>query len=95
VSLRTCRGDSGVVFTCFLPAISKEALKKISSEVRSWRIHLRTGLTFSQLARAINPIVRGWMNYYGAFYRTELHGLLRRINAYLVRVRVLSSDLAR
>jgi RNA-directed DNA polymerase len=82
---RGSRNKKGVVFTCFLPAISKDALKKIGSEVRSCRIHLRTGLTFSQLARAINPIVRGWMNYYGAFYRTELHGLLRRINAYLVR----------
>jgi RNA-directed DNA polymerase len=82
---RGSRNKKGVVFTCFLPAISKEALNKISSEVRSWRIHLRTGLTFSQLAREINPIVRGWMNYYGAFYRTALHGLLHRINAYLVR----------
>ena len=25
------------------------------------------------------------MNYYGRFYRTELYGLLRRINTYLVR----------
>jgi len=52
---------------------------------RSWRIHLRTGLTFGQLARAINPVVRGWLNYYGSFYRTGLHALLHRINAYLVR----------
>ncbi|MGX6608103.1 reverse transcriptase domain-containing protein, partial [Micromonosporaceae bacterium Da 78-11] len=42
---RGSRNKAGVVFTCFLPAISKEALKKISAEVRSWRIHLRTGLT--------------------------------------------------
>ena len=33
----------------------------------------------------INPIVRGWMQYYGAFYRTALDPLLRRINTYLVR----------
>ncbi|MGW4408654.1 group II intron maturase-specific domain-containing protein [Nonomuraea sp. NPDC004702] len=69
----------------FLPAISKEALKKISSEVRRWRIHRRTGHTFTQLARAINPIARGWMQYYGAFYHSALKPLLRRINAYLVR----------
>ena len=25
------------------------------------------------------------MTYYGRFYRTGLHGLLRRINTYLVR----------
>ena len=82
---RRSRSRKGINFTRFLPAISNDALKKISREVRSWRIHRRTGHTFVQLAREINPIVRGWMNYYGAFYRTELHDLLRRINAYLVR----------
>ena len=30
-------------------------------EVRSWRLHRRTGLTFDELARRINPIVAGWM----------------------------------
>ena len=65
--------------------MSKDALKRIGEEVRSWRLHLRTGRTFGELARAINPIVRGWMQYYGAFYRSALYPLLSRINAYLVR----------
>ena len=39
---------------------------------RSWRLHHRTGHTFADLARRINPIVRGWMQYYGAFYRSAL-----------------------
>jgi RNA-directed DNA polymerase len=76
---------SGERFTAFLPAISKDALNKISGEVRRWRLHRQVGRTFAELARAINPIVRGWMQYYGAFYRTALHPLLRRINAYLMR----------
>jgi RNA-directed DNA polymerase len=82
---REARDKNGVNFTSFLPAISKEALKRISGEVRSWRIHLRTGHTFAELARKINPIVRGWMQYYGAFYRSALNSLLQRINAYLMR----------
>ncbi len=68
-----------------MPAISKHALRRISAEVRSWRLHHRTGHTFADLARWINPIVRGWMQYYGAFYRSALYQLLSRINAYLVR----------
>lgn len=83
--VRAARSRHGVTFPCFLPAISKAALKRLSAEVRGWRIHRRTGHTFAQLARAINPIVRGWMQYYGAFYRSALKPLLRRINAYLVR----------
>ena len=41
--------------------------------------------SFAELARWINPIVRGWMQYYGAFYRSALYPLLTRINAYLMR----------
>ncbi|MGW2255524.1 group II intron maturase-specific domain-containing protein [Kitasatospora sp. NPDC001660] len=82
---REARNRKGVNFTSFLPAISKDAPKKISSEVRSWRLHRRINLTFVDLARHINPMVRGWLQYYGAFYRSALHHLLRRINAYLMR----------
>jgi group II intron reverse transcriptase/maturase len=82
---RVARGRHGGSFMSFQPAISKDALKKISGEVRSWRLHHRIGSTFVQLAKAINPIVGGWMQYYGAFYRTALHTLLQRINSYLVR----------
>jgi RNA-directed DNA polymerase len=57
----------------------------MSREVRRWRLYLRTGHTLAQLARKINPTVRGWMQYYGASYRTALDPLLRRINAYMVR----------
>jgi RNA-directed DNA polymerase len=35
--------------------------------------------------RRINPIVRGWMQYYGAFCRSAISSLLSRINAYLVQ----------
>jgi RNA-directed DNA polymerase len=83
--VRRARSRRGVTFPCFLPAISKEALKKLSVAVRGWRIHRRTGHTFGKLARVINPIVRGWMQYYGAFYHSALQPLLRRINSYLVR----------
>jgi RNA-directed DNA polymerase len=60
---RSARAKDGKMFLSFLPAISKQALKKISAEVRSWRLHHRTRLTEKDLADWINPIVRGWMNY--------------------------------
>lgn len=82
---RAARGRTGTKFTSFLPAVSKDARIKMGREVRRWRLHLRTGQTLDDLARVINPIVRGWMQYYGAFYRTALHPLLLRINAYLMR----------
>ena len=82
---RTAVTRNGKMFRSFLPAISKQALKRISAEVRSWRLHHRTHLSEADLARRINPVVRGWMNYYGAFYKSALYPLLERINAYLMR----------
>jgi RNA-directed DNA polymerase len=83
--VRGARRRDGSMFTSFLPAISKDALKKISQQVWSWRLHRRTGQTAADLARTINPVVRGWMTYYGAFYRSALYPVLYRINTYLLR----------
>ncbi len=77
--------DGTSMFTGFLPAVGKDALKRMSEEVRSWRIHLRTATGLQDLADWINPIVRGWMTYYGRYYKTALDRLLRRINTYLMR----------
>ncbi len=82
---RSAQTKNGTMFLSFLPAISSQALSRISADVRSWRLHHRTHLTEADLARRINPIVRGWMNYYGAFYKSALYPLLERINAYLMR----------
>jgi uncharacterized protein YdiU (UPF0061 family) len=46
---------------------------------------LWSGRALADLAQAINPIVRGWIGYYGRFYRTKLTRTLRRIDDYLVR----------
>ncbi len=72
-------------FVGFLPAMSTEALKAKSTELRAMRIHRRTDLTLDDLARWLNPIVAGWMNYYGRFYRSAMNPLLLRVSAYLRR----------
>jgi len=82
---RKARYPDGKAFTSFLPAVSPEALKAMSQQVREWRIHRRTRLELDELADWINPIVSGWMTYYGRFYRSQLYPFLRRINTYLMR----------
>lgn len=59
-------------FTSFLPAVSKDALNRMRKTVRSWRLHRRTPATLDDLAELCNPAIRGWWNYYGAFYRTAM-----------------------
>jgi RNA-directed DNA polymerase len=51
--------DGNSMFSAFLPAVSKDALKRMSEEVRAWRIHLRTGTELKDLATWINPVIRG------------------------------------
>jgi RNA-directed DNA polymerase len=74
-----------VRFTSFQPAMSREKLIEKGREVRHWRLHRRPNDTLSDLAEVINPIVRGWMTYWGRFYRDEMIPLLKRINTYLMR----------
>ena len=83
--IRTARAKSGALFASFQPAISNDARNKISEQIRRWRLHRRIGLTLATSHKWINPVVRGWMQYYGAFYRSALYPLLSRINAYLMR----------
>jgi len=78
-------GKTGVGFTSFAPAISPEAFKAKSRVLRKMRIHRRTDLTLDELASWLNPIIAGWMHYYGRYYRTALRPLLQRINLYLRR----------
>lgn len=83
--VRKVRTKTGKYFFGFNPAVSDEAAKRIRGQIRSWRLHLRSGMTLEQLAREINPVVRGWINYYGRFYPSALVSSLNRINDYLVR----------
>ena len=82
---RKARNKDGRRFVSFQPAISPDARKAKGAQLREMRIPRRTDLTLGDLARWLNPIVVGWLNYYGRFYRTELRPLLQRINAYLRR----------
>jgi RNA-directed DNA polymerase len=79
------RRKDGVIFTAFAPAISPDALKAKGDRLRQLRIHRRTDLSLDELARWLNPIVSGWMDYYGEHYRSALYPLLRRVSLYLRR----------
>ncbi len=76
---------SGEYFTGFLPAMSRDALKARSDRLRELRIHRRTDLSLDDLARWLNPIVAGWMDYYGRYCRSAMVPLLQRVNFWLRR----------
>ena len=51
----------------FLPAASPKALTRIGREIRHWALHHRSDKSLEELAAIYNPIVRGWIGYYGNF----------------------------
>jgi len=82
---RLSKNRFGKHFVNFSPAVSDDAKRTIGREIRSWRINCRSDKTLTDLARMFNPIVHGWINYFGRFYKSMLFLVLRRINEYLVR----------
>jgi len=81
---RLARGPRGC-FTSFAPAIAPTARRALSQTIRAWHLRRRTRSDLSSIAAEINPQVRGWIGYYGAFYRSELRFLAYRIDQHIVR----------
>src|SRR5207302_10095291 len=82
---RAARNRRGVLFTGFLPAISDKAAKAIATAVRGWHIHRASDQELSDLSRRFNPMIRGWLAYYGRYYPSALHRALQPLNWRLVR----------
>jgi len=77
---RRWRGTFGVLFS---PAASDKALKMIRQTVRSWALHERSDKSLDDLARMFNSHIRGWINYYGRYYKSALYPTLRHIDRIL------------
>jgi group II intron reverse transcriptase/maturase len=81
---RRAKNRWGQFFVSFLPAISTKAAKAIRATIRAWRFaSTRNNQSLEDLARVANPSVRGWMNYYGRFYRSRCVQVLRHLNRVL------------
>ena len=77
---------TNVVFRSVNPAIGKERLKDLKHHVK-YRLKAlrRTDLSIEDIAKAINPTILGWLNYYGRFYPSQLQGLAWYIDQRLAR----------
>ena len=75
---RRAKNRYGKPFVSFLPAVSNKAANAIRATIRSWRLGARrNNQSLEEIARFVNPFVRGWVNYYGRFYRSALTPVLR------------------
>lgn len=81
---RRSKNRRGKAFINFSPAISNKAAKAIRQEVRGWKLHLRSDKTLEDLGRMFNAVIRGWVGYYSAFYKSALYPTLRHLDRKLV-----------
>ena len=73
----------GEWFTNWLPAVSHRSMRSMNEKMRKWEVLNRTDNKIQDIAEAINPVLRGWINYYGKFYKTKLKKFMHIINVKL------------
>lgn len=82
---RRVRNRRGWFFSGFHPAVSRKALKRMGDVIRAWRFWRLSDLSLDDLARWLNPTIRGWINYFGEFYPGILKRFLWRLDHRIVR----------
>ena len=82
---RKSKNWKGQCFVNFTPAVSNKAKKDMRQTIRDWRMHLKPDKEIEDLSRMFNPVIRGWINYYGRFYKSELYPVLRHMDMALAK----------
>jgi RNA-directed DNA polymerase len=76
---------NGELFCSFTPAVSSSALKAMRATIRDLNIRQRTQMSLEEIAAELNPLLRGWIGYYGRYAPSALASILRYVNQTLVR----------
>ena len=82
---RRSKNRWGKYFINFSPAVSDKAAKTMRRTMRSWRLHLRSDKALDDLSRMFNPVLHGWINYYGSYYKSALYPIFRHLDRSLTR----------
>lgn len=79
------RRDTGKTFLGFSPVVSRKSFKRMVGDLKEARTLKMSDKTLMDIAQALNPMLRGWINYYGwagpmALWRVfqNLNGRLRK-----------------
>lgn len=73
------------MFLSFTAAASPAALKSMRAKTRELGFSARADKCLEDIAKECNPILRGWINYYGRYNPSSLYSVFRHFNKSLVR----------
>ena len=82
---RGVKNRSGELFVSFSPAVSAKAIKAMHLVLHRWKLSHRSDLAIGDLVKWLQPVVRGWINYYGRFCPSTLHRALSMVDELVVR----------
>ena len=69
----------------FIASVSKTAAKGFRDKIKALEIHKRTGCKIDMIAELLNPMIRGWMNYFGKFNPSAMKSTLQCIERRLIK----------
>jgi group II intron reverse transcriptase/maturase len=72
------------LFCGFNPAVSSLSMKAMRSAIRELNFRHQTQMSLEEIARRLNPLLRGWIGYYGRYSPSALYPLLRYVNQMLL-----------
>jgi hypothetical protein len=73
------------LFLGFDCSISISSRKRIAAKLAELKVHRMTSNSIVGIAKILNPMIRGWINYYGKFRKSMLHGVFKLLNNRLVK----------
>ncbi len=82
---RLVRSRDGKMFVGFNPAVSSSASKAMRDSVRQWKLKYRVELSLEEIAVYCNPVLSGWMQYYGAYSPSRLERVWNQFNSVLIK----------
>ncbi len=82
---RYSKKRDGRMFLGFNPGVSRKALKKMNARIIALKVHRWSHKTLEEIAEFLNPILRGWLNYFSWSRPSELSLFYYLLNSRLAK----------
>jgi RNA-directed DNA polymerase len=82
---RRTKSKNGKNLTSFIPGVSRNSLRSMKQTIRRWKIQLKSDKSLEDISKMFVPVLIGWSNYYGRFYKSSLNKVWSHFNYYIVK----------
>ena len=83
--LSRLKDRNGRVYPNFIASMSKASGKAMRDKVKALELHKMTGSKIEMVAQVLNPMVRGWMNYFSRYNKSAMKYTIEVIQRRIVK----------